>query len=256
MIEILISKLHGHEKAKPRKALVQSIQDQGFLPAFPIVVTQIGNGVYNILDGRRRTAAALQAGLKTVPSVVAEGDAAFTILAHATRSENLVAELQAYQELQRAGMSEEQIARAGYATLQRIRKIAKLNRLIPEIATRVEKGEIAPGVAFQITKMAPEIQHELVQEENITGPVVREYRYAQRQEAKLSVPGLEQVFETPSQATIEDLLVVLSGDTLNAILAEMPADDRFTIWRAKIRKTLAARLNITRDLVLHAEQTV
>jgi hypothetical protein len=69
-----------------------------------------------------------------------EGDAALTILAHATRSENPVAELQAYQELQRGGMSEEQIARAGYATLQRIRKIAKLNRLIPEIAARVEKG--------------------------------------------------------------------------------------------------------------------
>jgi hypothetical protein len=136
-------------------------------------------------------------------------------------------------------MSEEQIARAGYATLQRIRKIAKLNRLIPEIAARVEKGEIAPGVAFQISKMAPEIQHELVEEEKITGPVVREYRYAQRQEAKLSVPGLEQVFETPPQATIEDVLAVLSDDTLNAILAEMPDDDRFTTWRAKVRKTLA-----------------
>jgi hypothetical protein len=129
-----------------------------------------------------------------------EGDATLTILAHATRSENPVAELQAYQELQRAGMSEEQIARAGYATprwthftvkytacgaVQRIRKIAKLNRLIPEIAARVEKGEIAPGVAFQIAKMAPEIQHELVEEEKITGPVVREYRYAQRQVLQL-----------------------------------------------------------------------
>ncbi|MGD8752604.1 MAG: ParB N-terminal domain-containing protein [Anaerolineales bacterium] len=135
-----MTKLRGHEETKPRKALVQSIQDQGFLPAFPIVVTPIGDGVYKILDGRRRTAAAEQAGLKSVLAVTMEGDAALTILAHATRSENPVAELQAYQELQRGGMSEEQIARAGYATLQRIRKIAKLNRLIPEIAARVEKG--------------------------------------------------------------------------------------------------------------------
>jgi hypothetical protein len=94
-------------------------------------------------------------------------------------------------------------------------------------------------VAFQIAKLAPEIQHELVEEEKITGPVVREYRNAQRQKAKLSVPGLEQVFETPPQATIEEVPAVLSEDTLNAILAEMPVDDRFTIWRAKVRKTLA-----------------
>jgi hypothetical protein len=167
-----------------------------------------------------------------------------------------VAELQAYQELQRAGMSEEQIARAGYATLQRIRKIAKLNRLVPAIAARVEKGEIAVGVAFQIAGLAPEVQHELVREAKITAPVVREYQYAQRQEAKLSVPGLEQVFETPPQATIEALLAVLSADTLYAILAEIPAEDRFTTWRAKVRKALALNANIAVDLVQPVEQTV
>jgi hypothetical protein len=59
------------------------------------------------------------------------------------------------------------------------------------------------------------------------------------QAVKLSVPDLEQVFKTPPQATIEDVLAVLSDDTLNAILAEMPDDDRFTTWQAKVRKTLA-----------------
>jgi hypothetical protein len=211
--------------------------------------------VKRLVDEKAETAA-LQAGLESVLAVVTEGDAALTILAHATRSENPVAELQAYQELQRAGMSEEQIARAGYATLQRIRKIAKLNRLVPAIAARVEKGEIAVGVAFQIAGLAPEVQHELVREAKITAPVVREYQYAQRQEAKLSVPGLEQVFETPPQATIEALLAVLSADTLYAILAEIPAEDRFTTWRAKVRKALALTANIAVDLVQPVEQTV
>jgi ParB-like chromosome segregation protein Spo0J len=271
MNEIPITKLCGHEGAKPRKALVQSIRDQGFLPAFPIVVTPAGDeadiigadiigadqtGGYQILDGRRRTAAALQAGLETVLAVITAGDAALTILAHATRSENPVAELRAYQELQRAGMSEEQIARAGYATLGRIRKIAKLNQLVPPIAARVECGEIAPGVAFQITRLAPEIQHELAEEEKISGPLVREYQYARRQAAKLSVPGLEQIFEPPPQAAIEDVLAALSEETLHAILAEMPAGERFITWRAKVRKALAARFDVTSDLVLHAKQTV
>lgn len=242
-----ISELHGHEDAKPFKALVQSISDQGFLPAFPIVVIPVDDdadqaGGYQILDGRRRTAAALQAGLDAVLAVVTEGDAALTILAHATRSENPVAELKAYQELQRAGLSEEQIARAGYATLGRIRKIARLNHLVPPIAERVERGEIAPGVAFKITRLAPEIQHDLAQEEKVTGPLVREYQSAGQRTARLSVPGLEEIFEPRPQATIDDVLAVLSDETLQAILAEMPVDERFTTWRAKVRKILAGRV--------------
>lgn len=246
MKTLSISELHGHEDARPRKALVQSIRDQGFLPAFPIVVIPLESaanqsGGYQILDGRRRTAAALQAGLESVLAVVTEGDAALTILAHATRSENPVAELKAYQELQRAGMSEEQIARSGYATLGRIRKIARLNHLVPEIADRVERGEIAPGVAFKITRLAPEVQHELAQEEKITGPLVRKYQSAGHQTAKLSVPGLEEIFEPRPLATIDDVLAALSDETLQAILVEMPADESFATWRAKVRKTLAGR---------------
>ena len=241
MKEIPITQLRGHEKTKPRKALVQSIQDQGFLSAFPIVVAPAKNGIYQILDGRRRTAAASKAGLEAVLSVVSEGDATLTILAHATRSENPVAELKAYQELQRAGMSEEQIARAGYATLGRIRKISKLNHLVPPIAARVESGEIAPGVAFKIAKLASEFQYGLAQEAKITGSLVRKYQYTCRQAAKLSVPGLEQVFKTPQQATIDQVLAILADDTLHNILAELPADNRFTTWRAKVKKILASR---------------
>lgn len=266
MKTIPITKLRGHADAQPRKALVQSIQDQGFLPAFPIVVSPIRDATdaigadsvdgYQILDGRRRTAAALQVGLETVLAVVSEGDAALTILAHATRSENPVTELKAYQKLQRAGLSEEQIARAGYATLGRLRKIAKLNRLVPAIAARVEGGEIAPGGAFQITGLAPDIQHELAREAQITGPLVREYQSARRQSAKLSVPDLEDIFEPRPQATIDNVLEALSEETLQAILADIPVDEPFTIWRAKVRKSLAGRLNLNDILVLPARQTV
>ncbi len=113
--QIPIANITGWENAKPRKALVKSMQDQGFLDEFPIIVATTDDGVYRLLDGRRRTAAAAQAGLKAVHGVISPAGAALTIMAHATRSENPVAELHAYQELQRAGLSEEQIARIGYA---------------------------------------------------------------------------------------------------------------------------------------------
>jgi Mg/Co/Ni transporter MgtE len=70
---------------------------------------------------------------------------------------------------------------------------------------------------------------------------VREYQYARRQTAKLSVPGLEDIFDPLPQATIDDVLEALSEETLQAILAEMPVDERFTTWRAKVRKILAGR---------------
>ena len=205
---------------------------------FPVIVAQQDDGTYRLLDGRRRTAAAKAAGLESVLAEVSEVGAALTILSHATRSENPVAELKAYQELQRQGMSEKEIARAGYATLGRVRKIAKLNRLIPKIAERVEVGEIAPGVAFEITRMAPEVQRELAKEEKITGPLVSEYRQVERDEAILSVDGLEALFDEPEAATIEDVFACLSEDTLYAILAEIPADNRYTIWRGKVRQVI------------------
>ena len=239
---IPISQIVGCENAKPKKALVKSIQDQGFLVEFPVIVTLQDDGSYRLLDGRRRTAAAKIAGLESVLAEVSEAGAALTILSHATRSENPVAELKAYQELQRQGMSEAEIARAGYATLGRVRKIAKLNRLIPEITERVDKGEIAPGVAFDITRLAPEVQRELTKEEKITGPLVWEYRQVEREEAILSVDGLEDLFDEPEAATIEDVFAVLSEDTLYAILAEMPDDNRFTIWRGKVRQALQVQM--------------
>ncbi len=238
MQTIPISQIVGFENAKPKKALVRSIQNQGFLSEFPVIVTHQDDGSYQLLDGRRRTAAAKAAGLDSVLATVSDLGAALTILAHATRSENPVAELKAYQELQRQGLSVEEIARAGYATLQRVRKIAKLNQLVPEIAGRVETGEIAPTVAFDVTGLAPEVQRKLAQEETITGPLVRTYREVARDEAKLSVAGIEDLFSEPETATIEDVLCMLSEDTLYAILAEMPDDNRFIIWRGKVRQAL------------------
>ena len=66
-----------------------------------------------------------------MPYVISGRGDALTILAHATRGENPVAELRAYQALQAQGLTEKDIARMGFATIQRVRKVAKLNRLVP-----------------------------------------------------------------------------------------------------------------------------
>lgn len=239
--QIPIANITGWENAQPKKALVKSMQDQGFLDEFPIIVTTTDDGVYRLLDGRRRTAAAAQAGLETVYGVISPEGAALTIIAHATRSENPVAELHAYQELQRAGLSEEQIARIGYATKQRVRKIAKLNNLVPALAHRVDIGEIAPGIAFQVAGLSPTIQQEMAaKEEQITGPVVMQYKSARRQAA---LGQLDDLFDPqPEPANLDEFLMALSPGTLYAILAEIPASDaRFSPWRANVKRIAAVK---------------
>lgn len=232
MIHIPLSQLPAPPGTKVRASLLKSIQEKGVLT--PILVRQNGAG-YAILDGRRRVVASRKAGLEAIPAILLEeGGPEVTLLTHATRSENPVAELEAIRALQRRGLSEKEIARAGYASLARIRRLAKLNRLAPEMAEKVDAGEIAPGVAFQIASLPQEQQHQLLAEqEKITARTVRQAKYARRQAA---VPSLPELGEQTRPVTVEELLKCLCADTLAQILAELPEETRFDVWRAKIRR--------------------
>jgi ParB family chromosome partitioning protein len=234
MINLPLSQLPISPGTKVRARLLKSIREKGVLT--PILVQPNGAG-YKLLDGRRRVAAALRAGLEEIPAIlVEEGGPEITLLAHATRSENPVAELEAIRELQRRGLSEKEIARAGYASLGRIRRLAKLNRLAPELAEKVEAGEIAPGVAFQVASLPQEDQHELLAEdEKVTAKTVRQAKYAHRQAA---VPALSELVERVEPVTIEEVFGCLSAETLAQIQAELPHEPRFEVWRAKIQRLL------------------
>ena len=244
MLNIPVSQLHIPPGTQVRAGLLKSIREKGVLT--PILIQRNGDDGpesppysvgYKVLDGRRRVAAAIQAGLEEVPAILLEeGGPEVTILTHATRSENPVAELEAIRELQRRGLSEKEIARAGYANLGRIRRLAKLNRLAPELAEKVASGEIAPGVAFQIASLPREEQHQLlVEDEKITAKTVRQAKYARRQ---VAVPSLSKLVEQTKPVPVEELFGCLSDGTLAHILAELPDGPRFEIWRAKIRRLL------------------
>jgi len=237
-----LSLISGWQDARPQRALVKSMKTHGFMAEFPVIIRPNPDGSpgYVLLDGRRRCAAAAQLNIDSVPYVVSGRGVYLTILAHATRRENPVAELRAYQVLQDAGLTEKDIANMGFATIQRIRKVAKLNRLVPEISARVEAGEIAPSVAFQIATLPQEIQRKLAQEEKITAAVVKEYKTARRSKA---IAGLENIFtQKPQTASTDEFLVALSPYTLRSMLDDLPADDpRFAVWRSNIRKALATK---------------
>ena len=234
MIHLPISQLAISPGTKVRARLLKSIQEKGVLT--PILVQRNGAG-YKILDGRRRATAAIQLGLEEIPAIlIEEGGPEITLLAHGTRSENPVAELEAICELQRRGLSEKEIAQAGYSSLSRIRRLAKLNRLAPELAEKVAGGVIAPGVAFQIASLPQEEQRQLlVENEEVTARTVRQAKYAHRQ---VAIPALTELVQPLEPVSIEEVLGCLSVETLLQILAELPVEPRFEVWRAKIRRLL------------------
>jgi ParB/RepB/Spo0J family partition protein len=224
------------EEARLAHPLAKAVAAKGVIVPVVLNVKKNANGLYPILDGRRRILASIKAGLPNVPAVFLDGGAEITLMLHATRRNNPVSELKAVRSLMKQGMSEAQIARAGYMAVQRIRKLAKLNRLEPEIAARVEKGEVSPTVAFEIAAYLPkESQHKLAAEEKITGTLVHEYRSAGKGQDGLV--GLD-VIQQPQPATMDEMLAQLSVDTLQSIQAELPANQQFSIWRAKVERAM------------------
>jgi ParB-like chromosome segregation protein Spo0J len=224
------------EETRLAHQLAKAVAAKGVIVPVVLATEKDPSGLYPILDGRRRILASIKAGFTEVPAIFLDGGPEITLLLHATRRNNPVSELKAVRAMMEQGMSESQIACAGYMAVQRIRKLAKLNRLEPEIATRVEKGEVSPSVAFEIAAYLPrESQQALAAEAKITGTLVQEYRSAKRGQKELG--GL-QVIEQPKSATMDEMLGVLSVETLQAISSELPAEPRFAIWQAKLGQAM------------------
>jgi hypothetical protein len=65
---------------------------------------------------------------------------------------------------------------------------------------------------------------------------------------------LADVFELQPPATIEMLFEALSAETLEAILGELPHEERFTIWRGKIRGALSFSEATVLPALIHLNQ--
>jgi len=224
------------EEARLSHPLAKAVAEKGVIVPVVLQAKQNAQGLYPILDGRRRILASIKAGKGEVPAVFLDAGAEITLMLHATRRHNPVSELKAVQALMGQGMSEGQIGQAGYMSVQRIRKLAKLNRLEPEIAVRVEKGEVSPTVAFEIAAYLPkETQRKMAGKEKITATLVKEYRSASKEQDGLL--GLDLI-QQPQVATADELIAQLSVETLHHILVEVPDEPRFAIWRAKVDQAM------------------
>lgn len=153
--ELAGAKWNTHAKEKKTdeafKGLVASIKAQGIIQRLAVRKTKDG---YEIIDGHRRTAAALAAGLVEVPCDVYEsmddGDAQVrTVTANVQRLENdPIKEAEAYELMMKDGKTQKEIAAILGKSEQYVARRKRLIALIPEWRETIKKSEDVVSVSF------------------------------------------------------------------------------------------------------------
>ncbi len=153
--------------------LVHSVREFGVLQ--PVVVRRNGEGEYELIMGERRTRAAREAGLDTIPAVVRdttdEDLLRDALLENLHRSElNPLEEASAYQQLlEDFGITQEELATRIGRSRPRISNTIRLLKLPIPVQQRVAAGVLSAGHARalltlptpeQIQKLADKIVNE------------------------------------------------------------------------------------------------
>lgn len=146
-----------HFNADDLAELVHSVREFGVLQ--PVVVRKNGEGEYELIMGERRTRAAREAGLETIPAIVRETadedllrDA---LLENLHRSElNPLEEASAYQQLlEDFGITQEQLATRIGRSRPQISNTIRLLKLPVPVQQRVAAGVLSAGHARAILSL-------------------------------------------------------------------------------------------------------
>ncbi|CAN5586483.1 ParB/RepB/Spo0J family partition protein [Microbacterium sp.] len=146
-----------HFDADELAELVHSVREFGVLQ--PVVVRDVGDGTYELIMGERRTRAAREAGLETIPAVVRDTadehllrDA---LLENLHRSElNPLEEASAYQQLLADfGITQEELATRIGRSRPQISNTIRLLKLPLPVQQRVAAGVLTAGHARAILSL-------------------------------------------------------------------------------------------------------
>ena len=150
-----------HFDADDLAELVHSVGEFGVLQ--PVVVRDIGDGQYELIMGERRTRAAREAGLATIPAVVRDTadehllrDA---LLENLHRSElNPLEEASAYQQLlSDFGITQEELATRIGRSRPQISNTIRLLKLPVPVQQRVAAGVLSAGHARAILSLDDDV---------------------------------------------------------------------------------------------------
>ncbi len=187
--------------------LAQSIRDKGQLHPIRVRWSEV-HGKWIIISGERRYRATKQAGLETIECHFQEGEMTKTEILEQQLIENLLRadlrpleEAKAFQQLMELnGWTGKELSEAIRVTTSRITRALALLKLPDDIRAKVESGELAPSVAYEISKLPDDDQRRQALALSESGQLTRdEVSSTVRQtKGKKASPGrgLRQTFST------------------------------------------------------------
>lgn len=243
-----LSTLNVSDVIAPSRELVVSVQRFGVIT--PIVVFDDGTRL-RVADGRRRIAAAKQAGFGSITATVYKADSFIpdlvTMVLNEQRRENPVADFNAIQRLQRRGATERDISEMTGMSISRIRRRMKLAALHPDLFESLGRGELTVTVAEVCATLSTTRQVGLLERLRENGKVtmsdVREIRTARKMDvvASMAFKGLGELLNAPSPPpSLAEIVATLTTATLQRLLDELPGDPRFDATRQTIMHELNA----------------
>lgn len=162
------------------QALTDSIKESGIFS--PLIVRPLDDGSYEIISGHRRSHAAEEAGLKTVPALIYALDkasAAIAVVDSNLHRENILPSEKAFayklklEAIRHQGMTSTQVAwKSETADVigendkisgDTVRRYIRLTKLIPEILQLVDDKKIAFSPAVELSYLAEQEQYDLLE---------------------------------------------------------------------------------------------
>jgi len=146
------------------KALLESIRKYGVL--HPILLKEVNQGFYNIVDGRRRTACCRELQVETAPAIILPGDVCSELIGlseHYSRSPSPAVEAEYFAALLKSGMTQQELADAlGISQAKISQRLALREKLAPDLFQMLKEGSLLATVAREITSLDANEQVKLV----------------------------------------------------------------------------------------------
>jgi len=155
--------------AAPHQAMVRAMRGGHWYGPLGVVSLR-PDGRFELIFGRRRLASARQAGMyQGVFLVVApksELDKHIVQIAeNICRQPNYASAYRSARALREAGLSEAEICKRTGLTKSTLRKLMRLDNLIPEFLAQLDEGKIRPSLAFALSRLQPDRQRAMLEQQ-------------------------------------------------------------------------------------------
>lgn len=236
-IEVVLEAVRGGAWGSLRR----SIEDFGILN--PILVRQNPKThMYRVIEGKRRTAIAIELELERIPTYplknIDDGNL-LLLTANLQRKPNAVAEYYAIRSLvEELGMTPHDIAQALHIPHTVVNQRLTLARVLPGLLTATELGQISYSVTRELARYPGHIQRKVLADLNagmrITRNRLKEYGNAEGSiagdlgllealNATINLPG-----DTPqiqAQALVDQAVGLVGVNALRAMVNALPEDN-------------------------------